>query len=274
MQSPAKALRLPAADTGIVLHTEHVNSTRLIVRETSLWRWLLMEAAAGSVGDAVPIQSIMSRGSPSQLVLPYMQALCLPLCWRNLRASPNVLQIGLGGGAIDRFLLHYELVSQLVTVESEPVIAGICRSYFAVNDAVESAYRIETVPASVFLSRNGQIFDWIICDVHDGAGLPEDILNPAVHAALAEHLADDGVVCLNIADRRDPELAVVSNLLGQNFRHCWYAEVAGYENVLIFAARHQFQVDATRLAMLQSLLSIDIESLLASLIYVQRAEAR
>ncbi len=178
-----------------------------------------------------------------------------------------------GGAAIDRFLLMHQRVAQLTTVEPEASLPRICREYFALGQFDPAVYQLATDTASGFMAAQHEPFDWIICDVHDGVGLPDDMLQEPLHAALSSQLAQHGVLCLNVADRRDPGLARLNALLGARFAHCWYAEVEGYENILIFAARQRFEVDAVRMQALQSAVAINIQALQGALIHATRPAA-
>ena len=273
MQYSASTLQLPAANAGQLVFNEQVGGRTIIVREDASWRWLMLAANGERLGRDTPLQSVMRKDSPALLVLPYMQCLCLPLCWSILPSQPRVLHLGLGGGAIDRFLLHNRLVSSLVTVESEAELFRVCRNHFALDACTDASHRLETATALDFLNGCTERFDWIVCDIHDGSGLPDDMLDSQFYARLDECLDNSGVVCFNIADRRDQRLATLDKYLRERFAHCWYAEVGGFENVLVFVSKLRFSPLEERINILQQLFTENVSALLSSMIYAPSVSA-
>ena len=71
----------------------------LSVSENQYFRWL---AFNNDKGEQV-IQSVMHKRKPWQLTLPHQTALLLPLLFFK---PQNVVELGLGGGNLDRFLAH------------------------------------------------------------------------------------------------------------------------------------------------------------------------
>jgi len=92
---------------GNLLYLSQSNQ-RLSVSENAYYRWL---AFASPEGEQV-IQSVMLKRKPWRLTLPHQTALMLPL----LFFKPNrIVELGLGGGNIQRFISH---LSSAITIDS------------------------------------------------------------------------------------------------------------------------------------------------------------
>ena len=85
----------------------------LSVSENEHYRWL----AFHHNNNEPVIQSVMHKRKPWQLTLPHQTALLLPLLFFK---PNNVVELGLGGGNLDRFLAHLSTNITIKSIEYSP----------------------------------------------------------------------------------------------------------------------------------------------------------
>jgi hypothetical protein len=138
-------------------------------------------------------QSAMSLMRPERLVFPYEQAMALAVA---VRPQPRTaLQLGLGGGAMVRFLAAYYPECELTIVESDPTVVDLARRHFYI------AAPVEQTDAIAFLAETELRFDAIMVDIYGGSGFNAPPL--AFWDACAGVLQPKGCVAINWAEARD-----------------------------------------------------------------------
>ena len=80
---------------GKLVYWQKVNGDHIQVRECEQLRWLLINST---------LQSIINTQNPLQILLPHLAYLTKQ--WQQLCPPNNVLELGLGGGAIRNYLSH------------------------------------------------------------------------------------------------------------------------------------------------------------------------
>jgi predicted O-methyltransferase YrrM len=157
----------------------------------TVWRADLLRIL-GSVtpGGLTQQQSAMSLTRPERLVFQYERLMSLAL---GLAAAPRrALLLGLGGGAMARFLAAHLPGCDVTAVEHDAAMIEIARRFFYIRGPVVER------DALAFLAETDERFDVILVDLYDAAG--------AVHARgdLWERclgaLAPGGCVAANWAD--------------------------------------------------------------------------
>jgi hypothetical protein len=138
-------------------------------------------------------QSAMSLMRPQRLVFPYEQAMALAVA---VCPKPRTaLQLGLGGGAMVRFLAAYYPDCALTIVESDPTVIDLARRHFYIDAPIEQT------DAIAFLAETEQRFDAIMVDIYGGSGFNAPPL--AFWDACAAALQPKGCVAINWAEARD-----------------------------------------------------------------------
>jgi hypothetical protein len=138
-------------------------------------------------------QSAMSLMRPERLVFPYERAMALAVA---VRPEPRTaLQLGLGGGAMVRFLSAYYPDCELTIVESDPTVIDLARRHFYIAAPVEQA------DAITFLAETEQRFDAIMVDIYGGDGFNAPPLE--FWDACAATLQPKGCVAINWAEAKD-----------------------------------------------------------------------
>jgi hypothetical protein len=146
----------------------------------------------GSFGAAEQVteQSSMDLLYPARLVFHYerLMSLALGLCKRPYRA----LLLGVGGGAMWRFVRAYLPDCAVRLVDCDETVVGLARRWFYLKE------RVEIDSAERFLAGTRERFDAILVDVYDAAGpAPADT---AFWTRCLEALEPGGCLANNWAD--------------------------------------------------------------------------
>lgn len=156
----------------------------MAVYENADYRWL-------SIDDT--IQTAMSLSTPSALALPHLHGLALLFYlkprWRSL------LELGLGGGAMSRFVTQYQPDCRLTSVELSEAIIEVYQQHFCTPNAL---HHVVCADANEFVKMNTERHDAIIVDLFSGNQSPDFLLDTSFYNTLWHSVSDDGVIALNI----------------------------------------------------------------------------
>jgi len=166
----------------------------------------------------------MSLVRPERLVFHYERLMSLAL---GLAAkAESALLLGLGGGAMLRFLAAHLPGCAATAVEHDPAMIEIARRHFHVRGPVVEA------DALAFLAGTEERFDAILVDLYDGAG--------AVHARgefwerCAAALAPAGCIAANWADfEGDAECEASARALAARAAGTLFVTPHGFQDNLI-----------------------------------------
>lgn len=266
---------LPSPLGGARLAYREVSELTIEVRENNDWRWLLFHSNTEQnfQSESFPIQSLMSKQRPEYLALPYMQAMMVSLCLNVFPANGKVLQLGLGGGAINRFLMHYYPEITLQTVELSSTVLDIYQQYFCaeqlpinragcagdgMSTAADEAIVIHDAMNYFALDKSARLNDLVICDMYGAAGLPNFMQEKPFFVQLGAVLGDTGILVINAGAKNVNLLQKIFNSLREVFRYLLIAEVPGFENIILYASNSVLNTEASRIAKLQSVIDIDL----------------
>jgi spermidine synthase len=147
-------------------------------------------------------QATMFLYNPALLVHKYTQAMMTPLCWQR---PERVLMLGLGGGSIAKYLLHFSDHIRIDAVELRPAVISVAREYFALPEAgVDAAARYDLIVVDMFLTAREK-------DVSVGLGDQLDRLSAL--------MSERGSMCINvIGDNvgKHPQLHELQRLFPDN----------------------------------------------------------
>jgi len=133
----------------------------------------------------------------------------------------RVLIVGLGGGAMVRFLAHHEPQVQIDAVEIDPAVVRIADQYFDVRSG--GNVRVHTADAVQFVESTADRYDLILMDAFlrpsgdtDTTGVPTRLKTLEFLGRLKGILAPGGVVAFNINEhgRMDDDIAAVKTVFG------------------------------------------------------------
>lgn len=195
-------------------------SDAISVYENKHYRWL-------SFGDTV--QSIMLKRMPNQLTLPHQIALMLPL----LLFRPNVVvELGLGGGNLSRFLSTLSSEIELISIEKNRHVIECFYQYF---NPYNHIYSIDENDGLSWLNeKQYDEKDWIICDVYrtDEFGFADIIKQLEVFTT---QLTTNNCISINLPSVSDDEmnLCLVILLQLQASHQVTYFHIPNYLNTII-----------------------------------------
>jgi hypothetical protein len=134
-------------------------------------------------------QSSMSLRKPEKLVYFYERLMSFALALAGEKRS--VLALGLGGGAMARFLGGFFPESRLTIVEKDETIIDIARRWFAVSTPVIAA------DARSFVAGGTESYDVILVDLYDAEGFVA--CEPAFWEGCFSRLAPSGCIATRCA---------------------------------------------------------------------------
>lgn len=142
------------------------------------------------------IQSRMDLADPRRLVLPYTRHImaCLPL----LDELGHVLVIGLGGGSIIKFFLHYFRHCQVDVVESCAVMEPLAREFFGLVG--DSRLHIYAGDGTDFILRAQPPpnYDLILVDAFDQQGMARSVYVRTFFQYAKALLVENGILAVNM----------------------------------------------------------------------------
>lgn len=174
--------------------------TRFRVVRESLYNQVVVERDGDIVdlrfrrGRTVPRQTAVDLSDPERLVIPYTRAM---LGAALIQPEPRrVLQLGLGGGAINRYLPKVMPGVYLQTAEIDATVRDMAIEFMELRPGPRDVIVIED--ARTFVRRNSESWDWILVDAYSGGGVPPHLKTREFYQLLRTRLAPGGVVALNL----------------------------------------------------------------------------
>lgn len=219
---------------------------KISVSENEYYRWLAFDDT---------IQSVMHKRIPSKLTLPHQYAMLIPLIFFK---PQKVLELGLGGGNLNRFILEMDADIEMTSVELNSHVIECFHQYF---NPTNTSINIENNSALDWLEQqknlNISLPDWQICDVyqHHGDSFHNRI---ALISALVDNLAIDGCLTINLPDLSDDEVNLCITILQQlqNNHQIIYFHIPRYLNIVVHLLPKHWQLQNVRKQQQNTYLSI------------------
>ncbi len=205
----------PARTLGRIEHEEVSAFSRIRVRSDGVVRSLMFVRDSGQE----VVQSRVSLTAPQTLLSPYARAMFVSYLYQP--DPRRVLIVGLGGGAMVRFLTHHEPQVQIDAVEIDPAVVRIAGEYFGVRSG--GNVRVHTADAVAFVESTTQRYDLILMDAFlrpssdtDATGVPSRLKTLAFLERLERALAPGGVVAFNVNEHASmaDDIAAVAAAFG------------------------------------------------------------
>ncbi|MBV1880310.1 MAG: hypothetical protein KUG82_01695 [Pseudomonadales bacterium] len=164
---------------------------RLEIRESESLRWL--HRCNGAV------ESVMDLTDKNQLILPHSQAMSLA---RLFNSTPStVLNLGLGGGDLVRYLLGQLTAVSITSVENDSHLIKLHQQHFSRerNHHCNDQHQIILNDANAFVqsSESHSRYDFIFVDLFDEAGICPFVLSSRFTQACSTLLNPNGILCIN-----------------------------------------------------------------------------
>jgi spermidine synthase len=212
-------------------------------------------------------QTTMFLRDPHALALNYTQCLMSALLF--FPSPGSALILGLGGGALARFLLHAFPQCQVAAVERRALVIDVARAFFHLPE--DPRLRLYLADAADFLRGSAGAHDLVLVDLHDPEGMAPLVSRPDFFPQCQRQLAPGGVLAINLwAGSREDALKRIMRELRLCFDHqVLYLPVAGKRNCVALGLSQPpppLPLLQERARGLQTALGIDFPRLLAELL--------
>ena len=206
----------PASTLGRVEHEEVSAFSRIRVRRDGDVRALTFVRDNGQE----VVQSRVNLTAPHTLASPYARAMFVSYLYQP--HPRRVLIVGLGGGAMVRFLTHHDPQVHIDAVEIDPAVVRLADEYFGVRSG--GNVRVHTADAVAFVESTADRYDLILMDAFlrpsgdtDATGVPTGLKTLAFLGRLKRALAPGGIVAFNVNEHANmaDDIAAVSSVFGR-----------------------------------------------------------
>lgn len=198
----------------LVRDNENIN-----IRESEHYRFLCFDHI---------VQSIMLKRNVGRLTLPHQYFIALPLIFFRPK---QIIELGLGGGNILRFIHALYPECHLTSVENNLQVVQCFQQYFNPQNI---NINIELQEAEQWLAQQKCIdANWLICDIFQQQRSDLESLNLIKH--LLHHLPANAWLTVNLVDLTDRQLEKVLRYLAKikQQRQLTYFNVPQYKNTII-----------------------------------------
>ena len=194
------------------------------------------------------IQSELDVTRPGDLLVEYCQAMFVG----HLFTRPErVLIVGLGGGAMFRFLQEQRRAVDVTAVEIDPTVVRLAERFFGV--VPDRRHHIVTADALVYLAETDDQWDVIFMDAFlhpgeltDAEGAPRSLSTVAFLRSLHPRLAPGGVVVFNLVGV-DGDYSAQMSEIQRAFAATWSFDVPAHENRVVVASPERRSVTRDQL---------------------------
>ncbi|HIG56447.1 MAG TPA: hypothetical protein EYG11_14095 [Candidatus Latescibacteria bacterium] len=168
------------------------------------------------------------------LALSYTRCMLSALLFTS--APRSVLMLGLGGGALARFIRHQWPECRITAVEKRALVVELAREYFALP--TDEHFAVHVAAAEEFIDEGHHSeYDWILVDIHDRAGMAPALGLPEFFTCCQKRLSGRGVLVANLwTGDRELLLEGIDHSLHQAFADAvLHLPVARKRNTVAFA---------------------------------------
>lgn len=176
------------------------SETRFRVVRESLYNQVMVERDGDIVdlkfrkGRTVPRQTAVDLSDPERLVIPYSRIMLVAAL---IQPEPKkILQLGLGGGGLNRYLRKVLPQAALTTAELDSTVRDMAVEYMGYHPDSQDQVVIED--ARAFVKRNDGQWDWILVDAFSGGAVPPHLKTKEFYGLLLSRLAPGGAVTFNL----------------------------------------------------------------------------
>lgn len=145
--------------------------------------------------DSIEKQSSMDLIHHQDLVLTYTHSMMVSLIFKP--QPLKVLCVGLGGGSIPRFFLHYFPHLKLDIVEIREAVVDVARDYFFLPE--DERMRIFVEDGLEFIQgKIPEAYDIILIDAYDKSGMSMSLVDQVFFSHCQRLLTSGGVFAINM----------------------------------------------------------------------------
>jgi spermidine synthase len=154
------------------------------VYECKPFRWL-------TIGQQQVIHSVINIERPNLLMPQLYRAMLMPILF--MKQPQRIVEVGMGGGTIGRFLQHHIFDIAVEAVEISTSVTTLARQYF---DLANRPVHIED--ARDFIKNEQNNYDWLIVDIIEGLSTAQWVTSPEFVHGCFERLHPGGILSLNL----------------------------------------------------------------------------
>jgi len=224
-----KIVDLKPDETQLLYSAEMDNQT-IEVRQWEKYRWL-------HLGDD-SVQTLMVLDAPDQIALENVQALLTTLLF--CPAAKRLLNLGLGGASLERYLDLRQAGIEVRSVEANEKIIQLAKDYFQLPERIDVIHN----SADVFLSMHKEIYDIILCDIFVADTQASCLYDTDFYADVSKCLDKTGVLAINILPEAEEDVLNMLLPIKDHFDHLYLLEFPDYMNAIIFASHRKLMEPA------------------------------
>ncbi len=148
------------------------------------------------------VQSGMRLSDPTELVLSYTRSMLAFLLFMP-RPPARLVNIGLGGGSLTKWIHRHLRATQQVVIELNPHVIACARIYFHLPDD-DARLTVLEGDGAAWIAEHPACCDAILVDGYDSRAQASELSNDAFYSAAALALNPGGILVVNLwgNDRR------------------------------------------------------------------------
>lgn len=231
-------------DLGPVEHEVQSEYSHIRVRRNGDVRTMLFVRDNGQEAG----ETMLDLKNPHHLKVPYTQTMFASYLFRP--KPEKVLIVGLGGGAMVRFLQHHQPNVKIDAIEIDPEVVRIADEYFGTKPTAN--VRIMTADGFDYLKTTESRYDAIFMDAFlkpsadtDSAGAPLRLKTVAFLKQVQSKVRSGGVVVFNLNPSRSlsKDLAAIRSAFSQTY----VFRVLGSKNLVVVGSTSETRVQKAEL---------------------------
>jgi spermidine synthase len=178
-------------------------------------------------------QSTMFTARPHDLALEYTRSMAASLLF--IDAPLRILVLGLGGGSLPKFFLHYFPSCRVDVVELRPAIIDVATRFFCLPIEDDRLQVIEADGLEFLFESPPACYDVVCIDLHDADGMAPVVDEEEFVPACCRVVNPGGVAVFNLwAGDRPAQEARLTSQLEQAFQPLLRLPVAGKRNCVAY----------------------------------------
>ena len=193
----------------------------------------------------------MSVADPLRGHFEYTEYFHMPWLWNTNITS--VLMIGLGGCSAQRSFAHYYPQVKIETVEIDPSVVEIARTYFGYSESESQTIHVED--GRMFLRRTTSRYDLLILDAYIrgryGSSIPQHLATKEFFELARDHLTTNGVVAYNVIGTltswHSEIIGAMYRTLKSVFPQVYLFPAQTSQNIVLVATKARIQADLNTL---------------------------
>lgn len=213
------------SESGKLIYSVERDDGGIQVRQNGNKRWIHLGSGA--------IQSAVDILKPHCYELEYMKRMMSFLMFKE--NIGRLLILGLGGGAMLRFINHYWPETEITAVDIDQDMIEIAEEYFGIPESEKIA--IKNADAHFYLEQAIDFLaDTMFIDVFIGDEPPQDMYNSEFLENIYRSLSSTGVAVFNLLPV-DPEqfTELIKAIRGRFNKKTFCLTVPKHDNILLFA---------------------------------------